>query len=187
MDSEGYVSLYSGVVTNNQDPLKIGRVRLRVPGLLEGETGWALPIGSPGAGEKQLGFFSVPVEGAEVGVWFIQGDPDRPCYVAGHWGAPGGQSQAPTPVQAVTAAEAPHIRCLETPRFLLTFDDRQGHESVEIRDKVSGDGILMHGAQRAIEINATVAIKLRTTGAIKLDALAVTIMGRPVKPGSKPI
>jgi hypothetical protein len=182
------VALYEGVVVDNADPMMIGRVKLRVPGVLD-DSDWALPMGLPGGGEMRLGFFAVPPKGAEVKVWFVQGNPDRPCYVAGHWGAPGGQSQSPTPLQApdVTPEDAHLISCFETPRFLLTFDNRSDKQSVELRDKVRGDGILMHGAQGALEIRATAGIKLSTVGAIKLEAMSVSINGRSVKIGDQPI
>lgn len=181
------VALYAGVVTDNTDPLKIGRVKLRIPGHIEGESEWAFPMGLPGAGETRLGFFSVPKEGAEVGVWFLQGNKARPCYVAGHWGAPGGASQAPTPVQEVEPKDAHLIRCLETESYLLTFDDRPDHRSVELRDKLSGDGITLHGAQRAMEIKATTAIRIKALGAVSIEGVTVTINGRAVLPGSSPI
>lgn len=181
------VALYEGTVTNVADPLRVGRVRLRVPGIIDGESGWALPLGPPGGGEARRGLFAVPPVGAEVGVWFVQGDVDRPRYVPGHWGAPGGASQSPTPVQEVAVEDAHHITCLETQRYLLTFDNREGVESVELRDKVSGDGITMHGAQGAIEIKGTTAVRIHALGAVSITGLAVSIQGRTVLPGSKPI
>lgn len=180
-------TLYTGIVTRNDDPLKIGRVKVRIAGLIEPESGWCFPLASAGGGEDGLGFYAVPKRGAEVGVWFLQGDTDVPFYVPAQWGAPGGNSQAPTPVRDATPAEAPEIRCFETPRFLLVFDDRPGRESFEIRDKVSGDGVAYDGLQRALRVKATTAVVIEATGAVKIDGLAVTIAGRPVIPGNGPI
>lgn len=182
------LATYPAIVTNNADPWKVGRVRVRVPGLLEPESAWAWPAGAPGGGEASLGFFAVPPKGAEVDVFFNQGDPDHPHYIAGHWGAPGGQSQAPTPIRdpSVTPEEAPKIRCFETPRFLLVFDDREGKESFEIIDKVSRDGIGYDSVTRAMQITGTAAIKIESTGVISIEGTAVTIMGRPVA-GTGPI
>ena len=182
-----FTALYHGVVTANADPLKIGRVRVRVMGLVEPESDWAFPIATVGGGESALGFYSVPKVGAEVGVWFKAGDVDHPFYVAGHWGAPGGSSQAPTPVRDATPEEAPLIRCFETERHIMTFDARPGRESMEFKDKVSGDGIAFDGLTRSLEISGTVAVIIKSTGAIKIDGTAVTINNRIVLPSGDPI
>lgn len=180
-------ALYDGVVTRNDDPLKIGRVKLRIPGLVEPESDWALPVGMPGAGEESVGFFSVPKVGAEVSCWFVQGDIDRPKYIAGHWGAPGGSGQAPSPIGAASAAEAPMIQCIETDRFLVVFDNRPGREKLELRDKLSGDGVAMDAFTRTMEVKSTVALTLKAIGAVKIEGIAVSINGRPVLPSGPPI
>lgn len=180
-------SLYAGVVTNIADPLRAGRVKLRVPGLIEPESGWVLPMGMPGAGEKRIGFYIVPPAGAEVYVQFLQGDQDEPRYLAGHWGAPGGISEAPSPVAELPPEEAPQIRCIETPRYFLLFDDRAGKEAFEIRDKASGDSLVFDGEQRAVKLKGTVALILEATGALEIRGLTVTINGRPVRNVNEPI
>jgi uncharacterized protein involved in type VI secretion and phage assembly len=182
-----HVALYEGVVVDNADPKKIGRVKVRVPGLIEPASDWALPAMVPGGGEKRRGFFFVPPKGAEVSVWFVQGDPERPRYCPSHWGAPGGQSQAPTPVQDATVEEAPLIGCIETDNFLLVFDDRPGKRSVEIGVKESGDRLIFDAESHMVELKGTVGVRIKSTGAISLEALRVTINGRPVLPGKKPI
>ncbi len=188
-DSEDlkFVALYHGVVTNNADPLKIGRVKLRIPGVVEPDSDWAFPLAMAGGGENAIGFYAVPKIGAEVGVWFLQGDPDRPFYVAGHWGAPGNVGQAPTPVREATAADAPLIRCLETENYLLIFDDRPASKGFEIRDKSCGDRIAYDGVTRAIELKSTTAIRITSTGAVDISGLTITLNGRPVMPSGDAI
>lgn len=182
-----FTAIYHGVVTSNADPLKVGRVRVRVAGIVEPESDWAFPVGTVGGGESAVGFYAVPKVGSEVGVWFKGGDVDHPFYVAGHWGAPGGSSQAPTPVRSATAEEAPLIRCFETDRHLLTFDARPGREVLKFEDKTSGDALTFDGLTRSVELKGTVAVVIKATGAIKIDGLAVTINGRTVRPGGDPI
>jgi len=147
-----YVALYEGVVMRRDDPLRIGRVKVLVPGLLEPESDWALPMAVPGGGEAQQGVYAVPEVGAEVCVWFVQGDPDRPRYVPGHWGAPGGAPQSRTPVKDLSAEDAPKVRVWETPRHLLVFDCRAGHESFRIVDKQTGDGLTYDAAARQVDV-----------------------------------
>jgi len=73
-------SIVVGVVTNNNDPEKLGRVKLKLPSLSEQETSWA-PVALPSAG-KERGLSMLPVAGEQVLVAFENGDPSYP-YVIG--------------------------------------------------------------------------------------------------------
>lgn len=181
-----FVAMYHGVVTDNADPLKIQRVRVRVPGLLEPQSRWAFPLGTLGSGDG-IGFYSTPPIGAEVGVWCSQGDPNFVFYVSGHWPAPRGTPKSPGFASNATPAEAPLMRGFESERFVLLFDNRPGKESFEIRDKVSGDGIAYDSLTRAMQIKSTTAIVIDATGAVEIKGAAITIAGRPVTPGAGPI
>jgi uncharacterized protein involved in type VI secretion and phage assembly len=99
---------YRGLVTNNIDPLQIGRVIVQVPDVL-GETpsSWALPC-LPLAG-PQAGIFAVPQVGASVWVEFEQGNPDYPIWVGGFW-----KTAADLPPAAQQAAAADSGIILQT-------------------------------------------------------------------------
>ena len=176
-----------GVVVDNADPLRIMRVRVRIPGLIDDRSGWALPAAVPGGGEAGLGWYAAPPIGAEVYVWALQGDIDTLTYAPGHWGAPGGSPQSPSFVRDLSPTDAVQVRGFETPRFTMVFDDRGGRESFEIRDKVSGDRIVMDGTTRSIEISSTTALRIKSLGAISIDGTAVTINNRAVLPTGRPI
>ena len=84
-DQEQFYGKFRGVVINNVDPLRIGRIQVQVPdvsGVLP--SSWAMPC-VPVAG-VQSGFFTVPPVGAGVWVEFEHGDPDYPIWVGGFWG-----------------------------------------------------------------------------------------------------
>jgi uncharacterized protein involved in type VI secretion and phage assembly len=83
---EQFLGKYRGIVTDNNDPLMIGRVRARVPDVTGGdESGWAMPC-APFGGDG-MGFFAVPVTGAGVWIEFEHGDPDYPIWSGCWWGA----------------------------------------------------------------------------------------------------
>src|SRR5215831_13124728 len=73
-DDPRYTALYIGHVVDRADPEGLGRVRVRIPGLVEPASAWAYPLGTLGGGSDRRGFFCVPEQGAEVGVLFCQGD-----------------------------------------------------------------------------------------------------------------
>jgi hypothetical protein len=91
---------HRGIVFNNLDPLKLGRIMATVPEVLgEVPTGWATPC-SPYAGPT-AGFFSVPPIGSGVWIEFEAGDVSRPIWAGCYWGAgepPLTPPGAPTPV-----------------------------------------------------------------------------------------
>lgn len=77
-----------GVVTNNQDPDKLGRVKVWIPDLSESdankfETTWAR-LCTPMAG-KERGFYSVPHVEDEVLVAFCHGDIAYPIVLGSAW------------------------------------------------------------------------------------------------------
>ncbi len=179
--------LHVGEVVDREDPEQLGRVRVRIPGLVEPASAWAWPLGTVGGGSDRRGFFSVPEKGAEVGVLFHQGDVDHPHYLCGHWGKPEGQAEVPEPVRGLPKEEAPKVRAFETERFLLLFDDREGKEALVVKDKTSGDQIEFDGKGMGITVKATSALVLKADGMVTIDAAVVQINGRLVMPGTKPI
>jgi hypothetical protein len=178
------LGLHIGYVVDRADPLKLGRVRVRIPGLIQDASAWALPLGTIGGGSDRRGFFAVPEASAEVGVLFQQGDVERPYYLAGHWGMPGGSTEIPDPARGLSKDETPQVRVLETRRFLLVFDDRAGHEMLRIEDKASGGAqIELDGTALGMTVKATSALLLKADGLINIEGTTVVINGRVVLPG----
>ena len=182
-----YPGLFIGEVVDREDPECLGRVRVRIPGLIEPASAWAFPLGTVGGGSDRRGFFAVPEKGAEVGVLFNGGDPQHPWYIGGHWGKPGGSTEVPEPVKELSPSDAPKVRAFETGRFLLVFDDRAGQEALLIKDKLSGDQIEFDGANLGITVKATAALMLKADGLVSIEGAVVQIQGRPVLGGPRPI
>ncbi|HEX7839683.1 MAG TPA: phage baseplate assembly protein V [Kofleriaceae bacterium] len=178
-----YTGLYIGHVVDRADPEQLGRVRIRIPGLIEPASAWAFPLGTVGGGSDRRGFFAVPEVGAEVGVLFHQGDVDHPYYLCGHWGKPGGATEVLSPARELSTEDVPQVRAFETRRFLLVFDDRAGKEALRIQDKASGDQIEFDGAAMGITVKATSALLLQADGLISIEGTTVVINGRLVLPG----
>jgi uncharacterized protein involved in type VI secretion and phage assembly len=153
---------YRGIVTDNQDPKNLGRLKAQVPEVLtDVETGWALPCAAyAGAG---VGLYTVPPPGAGVWIEFEAGDVSRPIWIGGWWG----EEQLPnraTPASKVLKTAAGHT---------ILLDDTEGSEKVEITDK---DGARVVLDQSGIELSkGSQKVKLTQSSVIINDgALEVT-------------
>jgi len=73
-------SLIVGIVTNNNDPEQMGRVKVKLPAVDDQESFWA-PVALPAAGNGR-GLSMLPVPDEQVIVGFENGDPSYP-YVLG--------------------------------------------------------------------------------------------------------
>lgn len=73
-----------GLVTDNKDPSKLGRVKVKLPVLHKDETTFWCPIIMLGAG-KNRGWFFIPEKDDEVLVMFQHGDLDHPIVVGALW------------------------------------------------------------------------------------------------------
>lgn len=186
-----FLAVYDGVVVDRVDPLKIGRVRVTVAGIIDYPGVWALPMGTGGGGSTARGLFSIPEDGAEVSIFFKMGDADRPRYLAGPWGAPEGVPEIPTAAQGLTPEQTPNVRVFESRRYELVMDDNAGRERLSIRDKLAPEGgediIELDGVANGVVVRGTAGVVIESVGAVAINALSVTINGRPVRDTDDPI
>lgn len=187
-EEDHLTSIYDGVVYDNLDPMLVGRIRATVPGVIEPYSAWALPVGFPGAGPGR-GFWAPPPVGANVSLFFKEGDPDHPRYFCGPWAAPDGAPlDSPDFVHELTPSEAVQVVGLQTRRWDIVADDRPGHERLVIRDRLmEQNSIEIDGTTQAVTISGTVAIQIQSTGVVKIDALQIILNGRVVLPSGNPI
>jgi uncharacterized protein involved in type VI secretion and phage assembly len=78
------VGVTVGVITNNEDPDKLGRVRVKFPSVSDSEeSAWARVLTAGGGSSKGMQF--VPDVNDEVLVIFEHGDPRRPYVLGAVW------------------------------------------------------------------------------------------------------
>jgi uncharacterized protein involved in type VI secretion and phage assembly len=145
MNGTTFYGKYRGVVTDNQDPLTIGRVRARVPDVMgDRESGWALPC-APFGGD-QMGFFAVPKVGAGVWIEFEHGDPDHPIWAGCWWG---GVSEMPSTLLAPPPASKKVMLRTEAGHSIL-IDDTPGTGGITLQT-ANGQKVALTGT--GIEID----------------------------------
>jgi len=124
-----------GVVTNNQDPDKLGRVKVRLPWLTgDYESNWAR-VATLMAG-KERGSFFLPEVDDEVLLAFEHGDVRFPYVIGALWN---GVDKPPR----TNADGKNNQRAIKSRQgHELIFDDSDGKEQVEIHTK-AGHQILL--------------------------------------------
>lgn len=85
MAESKYYGIYQGVVTNNKDPEKRGRIKVKCPDVLGGttESAWCdpcVPVAYDNGGD-----FCIPSKDEAVWLMFIAGDSNRPVWLGGWW------------------------------------------------------------------------------------------------------
>lgn len=152
--STGFLGKFRGVVTDNQDPLQIGRIRARVPDVTgDQECGWATPC-FPFAGSG-LGWFALPSVGAGVWIEFEHGDLDYPIWVGCWYGtiADVPPELLSPPYQKVLLKTAGGIR--------ITLDDTPGAGGISL-ETANGQKISLSAA--GIEIDNGLGAKITLQG-----------------------
>jgi uncharacterized protein involved in type VI secretion and phage assembly len=127
---------FRGIVVDNSDPNNQGRVRARVPAVLQDvPTGWAYPsapYGGPGSG-----VWTVPPVGAGVWIEFEAGDVANPIWTGCWWAADqrpsdnGGAKAAPT--LKIIRSEKGLMVALDDDAETITLSDSGGNNLLELQ------------------------------------------------------
>jgi uncharacterized protein involved in type VI secretion and phage assembly len=151
------------VVTNNQDPDKLGRVKVRFPWLSdEDESQWAR-VAAPMAG-KDRGVFFLPEVDDEVLVTFEHGDIRFPYVIGALWN---GKDTPP----ADNADGKNNIRVIKSRSgHLIRLNDEDGKETIEIIDKSEKNSIVIDTSKNTITMTSDKDIVLKAKGTLTLDA-----------------
>jgi uncharacterized protein involved in type VI secretion and phage assembly len=139
---ERYFGKYRGIVTDNNDPKNLGRIKARVPEVLEEvETGFALPC-APYAGDG-MGLFAVPAAGAGVWIEFEAGDLSRPIWTGCWWGEDqlpkDNKGRAATPPQKALRSEQGLMVTMNDDDKTIAISDENGSNMLEIKAQ---DGLI---------------------------------------------
>lgn len=158
-----------GVVTNNKDPDKLGRVKVKFPWLSDDdESNWAR-VAAPMAGKKR-GFFFLPEVEDEVLVAFDHGDVSSPFVLGALWN---GKDAPP-----VTNDDGKNnIRLIQSRSgHIVRLTDEDGKEKIEIIDKSEKNSIVFDTSKNTITVTSGQDIALSASnGNIKLDANKIDI------------
>ena len=164
------------VVTQNEDPDGLGRVRVKYPELGEETEGWWARIAAPGAG-RDRGLLMTPLVDDEVLVAFEHGDVRRPLVLGSLWNG------KDTPGELVQKDGSFRLRSAETigieadKKMTITAKDELTVEvgsasSVMKKDgtiTASGKDVTVKGSG-SITIEATSSLTIKAGGSLTIQA-----------------
>ncbi len=203
--STGMYGVAPAIVTNNQDPEGLGRVKVRFPWLSDdNETDW-IRVATLMAGPDRGSFF-LPEVGDEVLVGFQHGDINAAYVIGALWNGqhkpPETNSDGKNSIRKFrsrsgheivfnddkdSGQEKIEIHTKSGHRIVL--DDSTGAEKIELIDRTGSNKIVIDSGKNSITIESMNQISLKATnieieasGNLTLKANAVlTIKGLPVK------
>jgi uncharacterized protein involved in type VI secretion and phage assembly len=140
---------YRGLVTDNNDPTKRGRIKVQVPAVLNELEVWAMPC-LPYAGNN-VGLYGIPEPGAGVWVEFEAGDPSYAIWTGGFWA----DNELPKDEQGTEVT--PSLRILRSEKGLMIhFNDQS--ETLTLSDS-SGSNIMTIAVQEGkIRLQANIKV-----------------------------
>jgi Type VI secretion system/phage-baseplate injector OB domain len=189
-----YFGKYTGIVKDNSDPDKLGRIQVVVPSIFP-----ATELMQARAA-LSYGHYFVPENESKVWIEFEGGDSGLPLwtglqYVSGEWATE-------------AAVDPPTIRAIKTPSgHVLLFDDTSGQEAIQLTDGVNGhvikldqngvtvtDGVSSHelgfasggvtvkegGGGNSVELtSSSITVKTSSGAKVELSATGVSVDAGP--------
>ncbi|MFP2900084.1 phage baseplate assembly protein V [Corallococcus sp. 4LFB] len=164
-----------GIVTNNKDPERRGRVRVRFPRFSDqDESAWA-PVLSPMAGANR-GLLLLPEKDDHVLVAFDNGDLHFPYVIGCLFAA------CPLPVSD-TACQPPgpqgteqDVKVLRSRSgHTLTLDDTQGRERITLCDGKGKVRMTFDSKSGALTLHADGDVTMEAGGRLTLSGASVTL------------
>jgi phage baseplate assembly protein V len=170
--NDRFYGVVVGIVTNNQDPENMHRVKVRFPWLSNDvESNWAR-VAAPMAG-KGRGAYFLPEIDDEVLVAFEHGQVDHPFVVGCLWN---GKDDAP---ESNADGENNHRTIKSRSGHVLRFNDKSGNETIEIIDKTGSNKIIIDSANNSITIEAKSDITIKSaTGKLSMQANGIEMKSR---------
>ncbi len=158
-----------GIVTNNQDPDGMGRVKVKFPWLNDQDESYWARMTSLMAG-KERGLYFLPEVDDEVLVLFEQGDLRFPYIIGGLWN---GKDTPPTK----NDDGKNNVRLIKSRSgHVIRLNDEDGRETIEIIDKSEKNKIVIDTSKDTIAITTNKDISLSAPqGTIKLEAKEIQL------------
>jgi uncharacterized protein involved in type VI secretion and phage assembly len=158
-----------GLVTNNQDPDNMGRVKVKFPWLSDTDESYWARLVTPMAGNDR-GLYLLPEVDDEVLVAFEHGDISYPYILGALWNG------KDLPPEKNNDGKNNKRTLKSRSGHLIRLDDTDGSEKIEIIDKSGSNSIVISTADNSITITADADLTIKSNnGKITLSGNGVEI------------
>jgi uncharacterized protein involved in type VI secretion and phage assembly len=173
--SEKFYGVVVGVVTNNEDPDKLGRVKVKFPWLADtDESHWARQAVLMAGGTR--GTFFLPEVDDEVLVAFEHGDVRFPFVLGALWNGvdapPRDNSDGKNDERVIHSRSGhefvfsdadgkEHVEIKTKAGHQILLDDTSGSEMITIKDKSGNNSIILDSAQNSVAVAGKTKISLK--------------------------
>ena len=168
------------IVTQNADPDKVGRVKLKYPWLADDAESYWARVAAPGAG-KDYGIVWLPQVGDEVLVAFEHGDIGQPIVVSGLWN---GVDLIPFNYdEDLDQGDVTYCGFKSRKGHTISFRESSSDSSIELLTEGGAVSIVLDEQNKQVKIETTGKvvidaqqdIEITTKGSFKVDAVGVEI------------
>ncbi len=158
-----------GIVTDNQDPDNLGRIKVTFPWLNDNDEGYWARLATPMAGGDR-GIYFLPEVHDEVLVMFEHGNIRFPFIIGGLWN---GQDKPP----ANNHDGSNNIRLIKSRSgHLIRLDDTNNAEKIEILDKSGKNSLVFDTKNNTVTIASAKDLTLSAPeGTLKLEAQSIEL------------
>lgn len=146
-EAERFYGIVTGIVTNNQDPDKLGRVKVRFPSLSDKDESYWARVVTPMAGAER-GLYMLPEVNDEVLVAFEHGMVEFPYILGALWN---GKDKPP---ESNSDGKNNRRTLKSRSGHIISLDDNENEAKIEIKDGSGKNSIVVSTADNAIYIMA---------------------------------
>jgi phage protein D/phage baseplate assembly protein gpV len=181
-------SLVIGIVTNNNDPIDMGRVRVKFPALGDTMEGWWARVATLNAGPER-GMFMLPQVGDEVVVAFEHGDTRRPLVLGSLYN---GKNKVPDDLKdaqgrqarfGVKSDESVHVEAEKDmtlrskEKMLVEVTGGPGDFTLDAKGKVkqTSGGTFEVQSNQSVTVKGSSSVTVESTGSLTLKGASIDI------------
>lgn len=156
-----------GIVTDNNDPDKIGRVKVKYPWLSDEAESWWAQVVAPGAG-KDTGVVWLPQVGDEVLLAFEHGDIRFPIVLGGLWN---GVDTIPFDYgQGLDAGKVTYSGFKSRTGHEISFVESSGTSEINLKSENGAVTVVLDQTNKTISIKSTDKVVIDAQGDVEIKA-----------------